>query len=318
MERPLGEATRDTYGRVLEELGAKNPNIVVLDADLSSSTRTAKFAAKYPDRFFNFGIAEANMVSAAGGFALAGKLPFISSFAVFLLCKGFDQLRQSIAYPGLNVKVVVTHGGISIGEDGPSQMSVEDFALAVSLPGFVVIHPADQYAAYALLHQVAEDPRPCVVRLGRPKAPIVYSESDTFQIGKANQLRDGSDITLIANGLLVAEALDAAEILEKQGVQARVLDMHTIKPIDEEAIARAARETGAIVTAEEHLITGGLGAMVAQAVARTHPVPMEFVGIKDTYAESGTPRQLLERYGLVAADIVRAAEKALARKPQNG
>lgn len=310
----MGEATRDTYGKVLLELGAASPDVVVLDADLSGSTRTAKFAEKYPDRFFNFGIAEANMVGAAAGLALTGKVPFISSFAVFLMCKGLDQLRQSVAYPGLNVKVVTSHGGISIGEDGPSQMSVEDVALACSLPGFVVCVPADQVAAKALLHSVAAMSGAAYVRVGRPKVPIVYADDAKFSLGKANQLRDGSDATVIANGLQVAEALDAADILEPRGISVRVIDMHTVKPLDIDAVAAAARDTGAIVTAEEHSVIGGLGSMVAQAAAVTRPVPIEFVGIQDTYAESGTPRELLERYGLVAADIVRAVEKVIARK----
>jgi transketolase len=310
----MGEATRDTYGKVLVELGERDPRVVVLDADLSSSTRTSKFAEKFPDRFWNFGIAEANMVGAAAGLALTGYLPFMSSFAVFLMCKGFDQLRQSIAYPGLNVKVVCSHGGISIGEDGPSQMSVEDIALACSLPGFVVCVPADEVSARKLLLQVAYHPGPCFVRVGRPKAPVIYEEDAAVRLGRANVVRDGSDVTVMANGLLVAEALDAADLLDERGVSARVLDVHTVKPMDEDAVALAARETGAIVVAEEHLTTGGLGAMVAQAAARTHPVPMEFVGLEDTYAESGTPRELMERYGLVAADIVRAVEKVVARK----
>ncbi|MDA1190732.1 MAG: transketolase family protein [Candidatus Poribacteria bacterium] len=313
-ERTMGEATRDTYGRVLIELGAKNPDVVVLDADLSSSTRTSKFRAAYPDRFFNFGIAEANMVGAAAGFALAGKTPFLSTFAVFMMAKGYDQLRQSIAYPGLNVKVVATHGGISIGEDGPSQMSIEDIALAATLPGFTVCLPSDQVCAYAILHQVAEQPNSCFVRVGRPRVPIVYDANSKITVGKANQLADGSDVTVIANGLLVSEALDAAEILGKQGISVRVLDMHTIKPLDDAAVAKAAKETGAIVVAEEHSVIGGLGAMVAQSAARSHPVPMEFVGVQDTYAESGLPEELLERYGLVAVDVVRAVKKVVARK----
>lgn len=310
----MGDATRDTYGKILLELGDTRPDVVVLDADLSSSTRTAKFGAKYPDRFFNVGIAEANMVGVASGLASVGKIPFISSFAVFLMCKGFDQLRQSVAYPGLNVKVVASHGGISIGEDGPSQMSVEDIALACALPGFVVCVPADEVSAAHLLRQIADRPGPAYVRVGRPKTPIVYSSSERIELGKAARLRDGSDVTVIANGLQVVEALEAAESLAERGVSVRVLDMHTVKPIDTDAIRDAAEQTGAIVVAEEHLVTGGLGAMVAQTVASAVPAPIEFVGIRDTYAESGAPRELLERYGLVAVDIVRAVETVLRRK----
>ena len=313
-ELKMGAATREAYGQALVELGRKNPNVVALDADLAKSTFSAKFQKEFPDRFFTCGIAEANMVGIAGGLALAGKLPFASSFAVFLCDKGYDQLRMCIAYPGVNAKFVGSHGGISIGEDGPSQMAVEDYALACALAGFVVLSPSDEFCARALVHRMAEHPGPVYMRTGRPKAPVIYGPDDTFEIGKAKQHGDGRDVAIAACGLEVGHALQAQAQLAEEGIQARVLDMHTIKPVDEAAVSQAARECGAIVTAEEHLLDGGLGSQVARAVAKTHPVPMEFVGIKDTYAESATPDQLMEKYGLTAPHIVKAVKTVLKRK----
>lgn len=307
MARPLGEATREAYGKALAELGRENPNIVVLDGDLSKSTMTKYFAQEFPDRFFNVGIAEANMVGIAAGLAAAGKIAFASSFACFVMCKAFDQMRLAVAYSGNNVKIVGTHGGISIGEDGVSQMGHEDIGLALSLPGFVVIVPADGAETRAAVRAAAEHVGPVYIRVGRPKVPIVYENGcPDFEIGKAITLREGWDVTIIANGLMVAAALDAADALEKQGVSARVLDMHTVRPLDEEAIERSARETGAIVVAEEHLLYTGLASQVAMAVARLHPVPMRFVGLTG-YAESGAPDALLRKYGLTADDIARKA-----------
>jgi transketolase len=313
-ELKLGAATREAFGRTLVELGRMNPNIVVVDADLSKSTMTTYFAKEFPDRFFTCGIAEANMVAVAAGLAAAGKIPVVSSFSCFLLNKTFEQLRVTVAYPGTNVKAVGTHSGISIGEDGPSQMSVEDTALAGALPGFVVLSPADEVAARALVKIMIEHQGPVFLRAGRPKVPVIYSPDQRFELGKAIELLPGSDITLIATGLMVSEAIRAAELLDAEGVSARVIDIHTIKPIDREAIARAASETGAIVVAEEHLVDCGLGVRVAQVVAETSPCVMEFVGIRETYAESGSPDALLEKYGLVAKHIAAAARKALARK----
>jgi transketolase len=307
MARPLGEATRDAYGKALAELGRENPNIVVLDGDLSKSTMTKYFAQEFPDRFFNVGIAEANMVGIAAGLAASGKIAFASSFACFVMCKGFDQLRLAVAYSGNNVKIVGSHGGISIGEDGVSQMGHEDIGLALSLPGFVVIVPADGVETRAAVRAAAEHVGPVYIRVGRPKAPIVYDNGcPDFQIGKAITLREGRDVTLIANGLMVAAALDAAEQLQQQGISARVLDMHTVRPLDEEAVEKAARETGAIVVAEEHLLYTGLGSQVAMAVSQRYPVPMRFVGLTD-YAESGAPDALMRKYGLTADDIAREA-----------
>ncbi len=314
MELKLGAATREAFGRTLVELGRENPNIVVVDADLSKSTMTTYFAKEFPDRFFTCGIAEANMVGVAAGLAAAGKIPVVSSFSCFLLNKSFEQLRVTVAYPNMNVKAVGTHSGISIGEDGPSQMSVEDTALAGALPGFVVLSPADEVAARALVKLMMQHQGPVFLRAGRPKVPIVYPPDQQFEIGKAIELIPGSDVTLIGTGLTVAEAVRAAEILDAEGVSARVVDIHTIKPIDRECIAKAANETGAIVVAEEHLLDCGLGVRVAQVVTETCPCVMEFVGMQNTYAESGPPESLLEKYGLTGVHIAGAARKALARK----
>jgi transketolase len=307
-------ATRDAYGKALVELGRLRPEVVVLDADLSKSTKTVEFAKQFPERFFKAGIAEANMVGIAGGLALSGKIPFASSFACFLMDKGFDQLRIAVAYPGANAKFVASHGGISIGEDGPSQQSVEDYALACALPGFVVASPADQTATRALVFRAAQHLGPVYMRVGRPKVPVIYTDpNEEFEFGRAKLLMDGGDVTLIGCGIEVAECLKAAETLAGEGIAARVLDMHTLKPLDDEAVLAAARDTGALVTAEEHLLDGGLGSRVALSAARQRPVPMEFVGIRNTYAESGTPEQLLEKYGLTARYIAEAARRAVRR-----
>ena len=313
-EIKLGAATREAFGRTLVELGRENNDVVVCDADLSKSTMTTYFAKEFPDRFISLGIAEANMCAVGAGLALAGKIPFVSSFSAFAMNKGFEQLRCCAAYPHVNLKVVGTHSGISIGEDGPSQMSIEEIGLACSLAGFVVIAPADEVSTKALVKAAAAYVGPVFIRTGRPKAPIVYSPDQKFEIGKAVQVADGKDVTIVANGLLVAQALLAAETLEAEGISARVIDMHTAKPLDREAIARAASDTGAMVVAEEHLVDTGLGVRVAQAVAESRPCPMEFVGIRNTYAESGQPDELMDKYGLVARDIAAAARKAVARK----
>lgn len=309
-----GLPTRNAFGEALEELGRQNENLVVVDGDVGNSTRTGYFGEAYPDRFFNLGIAESNMIGVASGLSLAGKDALVASFACFILCNAYDQIRMSVAFPNANVKLVGSHSGISIGEDGPSQMGIEDLALATSLPNFTVLAPADAAATRAATRAMFSQEGPIYLRTGRPSVPEVYTDGIDFEIGRAVQLRAGGDLTLIACGLMVAAALDAAEILAERGVEARVLDMHTLKPLDEDAIVRAARETGAIVTAEEHLLQGGLGAGVARLVAERHPVPMSFVGIRDTYAESGSPQELMEAYGLMPEDIVAAAERALAGK----
>jgi transketolase len=313
-ELKLGAATREAFGRALVELGKENPDIVVCDADLSKSTMVHFFAKEFPDRFFSCGIAEANMVAIGAGLASSGKIPFVASFSAFVMTKGFEQLRVTVAYPNTNVKVVGTHSGISIGEDGPSQMSIEDLALACSLPGFVVLSPADEVAMAAFVRLAAAHQGPVFIRAGRPKVPVVYSRDQKFEIGKAIQLLDGSDVTLIAHGLMVAESIRAAEMLAGEGISARVLDMPTIKPLDHEAIARAAEETGAIVVSEEHLVDAGLGLRVAQAVSLSKPCVMEYVGIENTYAESGTPEALIQKYGLTAAKVAEAARRAVRRK----
>jgi transketolase len=309
-----GPATREAFGRTLAELGRENKDIVVCDADLSKSTMTTYFAKEFPDRFVSCGIAEANMAAIAAGLALAGKIPVIASFSAFVMNKGFEQLRCLVAYPNLNVKVVGTHSGISLGEDGPSQMSVEDTALACALVGFVVISPADEVSCKALFRAAMAHKGPVFVRTGRPKAPVIYGAGQKFEIGKAIEVVAGTDVTVITNGLLLAQAILAAEALESEGISVRVVDMHTAKPLDREAIRRAGAETGAIVVAEEHLVDSGLCVRVAQVAAETSPCPMEFVGIQDTYAESGQTDEVLDKYGLVARDLAAAVRKVVARK----
>jgi transketolase len=309
----LGKATRDAFGAALKDLGNEFPNVVTVDGDVGNSTRTEVFAKAFPTRGFNVGIAESNMVGVAGGLAAAGKIPVVSSFAAFLWCNAFDQIRMSIAYPEMNVKLVGSHAGISIGEDGASQMGIEDIALACSMPGMTVIVPSDAMSAKKATRAMLEHVGPVYLRCGRIELPEIYTESSPFQIGKANTVKDGKDVTIIANGLMVGIALDAAAALAKTGVQARVIDMHTVKPLDEEAIVKAATETGRIVVTEEHLMAGGLGAAVATVVARTKPVPMEFVNLGDCYAESGDPLGLLQKYGLTAEAIVAAVKKVRSR-----
>ncbi|MDP3980409.1 MAG: transketolase family protein [Chlamydiota bacterium] len=313
-QRKLGQATRDAYGLALKELGEKDQNIIVLDADLSKSTKTATFGDCFPERFTNCGIMEANMVGVAAGLALSGKIVFVSSFACFLTCKSYDQFRMSIANPKANVKIVASHGGISVGEDGASQHSIEDIALMTSLPEFSVMIPADQYAAKKLVIQSAYKQGPVYIRTCRPKAYIIYDEQTPIEIGKSILIRDGKDVTIIANGLMVHEALLAAETLEKEGIDAAVVDMHTLKPIDDAMLKQQAIKTGAFVTAEEHQIWGGLGSIVSQSVAKSHPVPIEFVAIQDTYAESGNQEELFKHYGLSYQNIVNSAKKVISRK----
>jgi transketolase len=317
-EFEMGPATRDAYGDALAELGAENPRIVALDADLSKSTKSGVFGKKFPDRYWNIGIQEMNLVGMACGLASTGRIPFISSFAVFIMAKGFDQLRMNVAYANENVKVVGSHGGVSIGEDGPSQMGIEDVALACLMPGFTVCVPADAVAAKAMTRLAAEHVGPVYLRTGRPKVPLVYRDGERFTFGEAKKHGSGGDVCIVANGLLVAESIRAADLLRDEGIEATVLDMHTVKPLDEKTLLRAAKECGAVVTAEEHLVQGALGAAVAQCLSRSCPVPMEFVGVQDTYAESGTPQQLLDKYGLNARTIADAARKAAARKSSSG
>lgn len=314
MDFEYGLATRDAFGETLRELGHENLNIVVIDGDVANSTRTEYFGEEFPERFFNVGIAESNLIGVASGMAASGKDSLAASFAIFLLGNAYDQIRMSIAFPHLNVKLVGSHSGISLGEDGPSQMAIEDIALATSFPGFTVLAPADEPSTRTATRAMFEITGPVYLRTGRPKAPIIYTDSLQFQIGKAIPLRDGQDATIIACGLMVAAALEASQELSENGIQARVLDMHTVKPLDEEAIVRAAEETGAIVTAEEHLLEGGLGSAVARLVTAKYPVPMGFVGIENQYAESGRPQELFEKYGLTPADIVSTVKRTVGRK----
>ncbi len=310
MQLPLGKATRDAYGEALKELGGENPNIVIVDGDVQNSTRAEEFAKAFPERAFQVGIAESNLVGVGAGLAACGKIPFIASFAVFMMANAFDQLRMSVAFPHLNVKVVGSHAGISIGEDGPSQMGIEDVGLACELPGFTVVVPSDEHATRAATRAIAAHEGPAYLRTGRIKTPLIYPDGcKDFQLGKAIQVREGNDVTIIANGIMVAMALQAADDLAKENIAARVLDMHTVKPLDHEAIERAARETKGIVVAEEHLVWGGLGSHVAQSASMNHPTHMRFIGVNDTFAESGKPEELLQKYGLTSEHIANCARE---------
>lgn len=308
------QATRDAYGEALVELGAQNKKIVVLDADLSKSTKTNDFAKVYPERFFNLGIAEQNLLGTAAGFAASGKIPFASSFAVFAVGRAYDQIRNSIAYPHLNVKIAATHAGITVGEDGGSHQMLEDLALMRALPGMTVIVPADGKETKQAVMAAAQYDGPVYIRLGRPKVPQLFDDNYHFQIGKSVLMADGDDVTLIATGIMVAKALEAKEILAKEGISAAVVNMSTIKPLDTEMIVKMAAKTGAIVTCEEHNIIGGLGSAVAETLAEQKPVPMERIGVNDTFGESGQPDQLLDKFGLTAVHIAQQAQKAINRK----
>lgn len=305
-------ATRETYGEVLVELGKKDENIVVLDADLSKSTKTHGFSKEFPDRFFNMGIAEQNLMGTAAGLAACGKIPFASTFAVFAAGRAFEIIRNSICYPKLNVKVCATHAGITVGEDGASHQAIEDLALMRSLPNMTVINPADAVSAEALLNEAAKYNGPVYVRLGRAKVSVLYNENDTkFTIGKGIEVKDGQDITIIATGILVETALKASEELSKEGISARVIDIHTIKPIDKDIIIKAAKETKGIITAEEHNIIGGLGSAVAEVLVENYPAPLKRIGINDTFGESGKPDELMQKYGLTPENIISKAKEIL-------
>ncbi len=306
-------ATRDSYGKALAELGRENENIVVLDADLADSTRTSVFRKEFPDRHIDCGIAESNMMSIAAGLAAAGKIPFASSFAMFAAGRAYEQIRNSIGYPHLNVKICASHAGISVGEDGATHQCNEDMLLMRSIPGMVVINPADDVEARAAVKAAAAYEGPVYIRLGRLAVPVVNDEeSFTFQIGKAVTLREGNDITIIATGLMVERALQAADQLESQGIHARVIDMHTIKPIDREAILSAARETKGIVTAEEHSVIGGLYSAVCEVVCAEAPCEVAPVAVMDEFGCSGAALDLLELYNLNAKTIVEKAKEILA------
>nr|WP_207729584.1 transketolase family protein [Clostridium chrysemydis] len=309
------QATREAYGLALKELAVLNDKVVVLDADLSKSTKTAEFKSVAEDRFFNMGIAEANMMGVAAGMSTCGKIPFVSTFAMFAAGRAFEQIRNSICYPRLNVKVCATHAGLTVGEDGASHQAIEDISLMRSIPNMTVINPSDGVEAIAAIKAVAEMNGPCYVRLGRAAVNIINDRPEyKFEIGKGVTLKEGNDVTLIATGIMVDAALEAAEILAKDGINARVINIHTIKPLDNELVLKAAKETGVIVTAEEHSIIGGLGSAVAEVVSEECPVPVLRVGVKDVFGESGKPDELLKAYGLTGADIAEKAKKAVNMK----
>ena len=307
-------ATREAYGKALLVLGAENPNVVVLDADLSKSTKTADFAKKYPERFFNMGIAEANLLGTAAGLAAAGKIPFASTFAIFAVGRAFEQIRNSIAYPKLNVKIAATHSGITVGEDGGSHQAIEDVAIMRAVPNMVVLVPADGEETRQVVLAAAQYKGPVYIRMGRLDVPLLFGEEYQFEIGKANVLKEGTDVAIMANGVMVSMALEAAAELADQGVSVSVVNVASVKPLDEETIVRIAKTTKAVVTAEEHNIIGGLGSAVAEVLGEKQPTPMVRVGLKDTFGESGRPLELLEKYGLTKAELVKAVHEVLAKK----
>ncbi|HSN58658.1 MAG TPA: transketolase family protein [Clostridiaceae bacterium] len=308
-------ATREAYGKTLAKLAVEKDNVVVLDADLSKSTKTADFKKVAPERFFNMGIAEGNMMAVAAGISTCGKVVFASTFAIFAAGRAFEQIRNSICYPKLNVKVCATHAGITVGEDGASHQSVEDISLMRSIPNMTVISPSDSVETEAAIRAVAEMKGPCYVRLGRSAVPVINDNPEyKFEIGKGVTLREGKDATIVATGIMVDAALEAYNLLVEKGIKVRVVNIHTIKPIDTEILVDAARQTGVIITAEEHSIIGGLGSAVCEVVSERHPVPVIRVGLKDTFGESGKPAELLKAYGLTAEDIVKAVMKGLQLK----
>lgn len=308
-------ATREAYGKSLAKLANENNNVVVLDADLSKSTKTADFKAVAPERFFNMGIAESNMMCVAAGMSTCGKIPFVSTFAMFAAGRAYEQIRNSIGYPHLNVKICATHAGITVGEDGASHQAIEDLGLMRAIPGMTVISPADDVETEAAIRAIAELNGPCYVRLGRAAVNTVNNfEGYKFEIGKGVELRCGSEATIVATGIMVDAALEAYNMLAEEGIKVRVINIHTIKPIDRAIIEKAARETGVIITAEEHSVINGLGSAVAEVVTETHPVPVLKVGVKDTFGESGKPGELLKEYGLTAEEIVKAVKKGISIK----
>jgi transketolase len=306
--------TRVEYGKILVELGAKNKDIVVLDADLSGSTHTARFGKVFQDRFFNLGIAEQDMMSTAAGFAASGKIPFASTFAIFATGRAWEQIRQSIAYAALNVKIVASHGGVTVGEDGGSHQAIEDIALMRVLPNMTVLVPADGIEVQRMVEWAVSYYGPVYIRTSRHPFPVIFDARSRFEVGRGNVLREGRDVTLAGIGLLVHHCLEAAAILSAEGISARVLNLSCVKPIDRELIVDSARQTGAFVTAEEHLVTGGLGSAVAEVLGEYYPVPLKRVGIKDTFGVSGKPEVLLEHFGLMPRDIVKAAHRAIKHK----
>lgn len=307
------KATRDGYGKGLVEAG-KNRNVVTLDADLAESTRSSKFAEKYPERFFEMGISEQDMIGTAGGLAASGKIPFASSFACFVTGRAFGQIRLMAAISDLNIRVVGSHAGLLTGEDGATHQALEDISLMRTLPNMTVIQPSDAVEAEKAVLALVKHKGPAYLRLGRGKVPAIHDDNYKFEIGKGDLLRKGTDVTIIATGALVNEALKSVEELEKQKISARIINIHTIKPIDKDIIIKAAKETKAIVTAEDHNIIGGLGSAVSEVLTENIPTPLERVGVKDTFGESGTPDELYKKYGLTFNDIIKAVKKVIGRK----
>ncbi len=308
------ESTRVEYGKALAQLGAENPNIVVLDADLSGSTQTHHFAKVFKDRFFNMGIAEQDLMGTAAGLALGGKIPFASTFAMFATGRAWEQIRQTIAYGNLNVKIAASHGGVTVGEDGGSHQALEDLGLMRILPNLVVLVPADGPETRAMTRWAAGYHGPVYLRTGRMPAPVIYDDSYVFELGRGSLLREGRDVTLMGIGIMVQACLDAAVMLADDGFEARVVNLACLKPLDWELVVDSARRTGSVVTAEEHMVTGGLGSAVSEILAEHCPTPLTRIGLKDTFGMSGRPEELLKHYGLTADDIKQAALKVIARK----
>ena len=307
-------ATRDAYGKALVKLGDLREDIVVLDADLSKSTKTSEFAKTFPTRFFNMGIAEQNLIGAACGMATAGKIPFASTFAMFATGRGFEIIRNSVCYPNLNVKICATHAGISVGEDGASHQSVEDIAIMRAVPNMTVLVPCDAVETEKMIFEIVNHKGPVYVRLGRSAVPQVFGEDYDFELGKGVILREGADATIIACGIMVNEAINASKLLKSEGINVRVINMSTIKPIDEELIIESAKRTGAIVTVEEHNVVGGLGSAVSEIVSENYPVLVKKIGINDVFGQSGKPKQLMEEYGLTVENIINKVKEAIKAK----
>ncbi|WP_400196591.1 transketolase family protein [Candidatus Methanarcanum hacksteinii] len=310
----MGAAQRNYYGKALARLAKERDDVVVLDADLAGSTKTSEFKKVAPERFVEVGIAEQDMIGVASGLAASGKTVFASTFAVFATGRCWEQIRLAVAYPKQNVKIVSTHCGISVGEDGASHQALEDIAIMRAIPNMVVISPADAHQAYAATMAIAEERGPCYMRLGRADFPLIYPEDVKFEIGKADILREGSDVTLIGTGQMVSYCLDAAKALSEEGISAEVINISTIKPLDADAVIGSVKKTGCAITAEEHSIIGGLGSAVAEAISESCPVPLVRVGTKDTFGESGKAEMLMEKYGLTAKDIVKAAKDSISKK----
>lgn len=300
-------ATREAYGKTLVEL-VENKDIVVLDADLAGATKTAMFKKACPERFFDMGIAEGDMMGTAAGLAVSGKIPFASTFAIFAAGRGFEQIRNSICYPNINVKIAATHAGVTVGEDGGSHQAIEDISLMRSLPNMVVLNPADAVEARQMVLAAAEYVGPMYLRFGRAATPVIHDESYKFELGKGEVVKEGKDVSIIATGIMVAKALEAAETLKAEGIDAEVINISTIKPLDNELVLASAKKTGKVVTAEEHSIIGGLGSAVCELLAEEYPVKVTRIGVKDCFGQSGSPAALLEHYGLTAADIVKACK----------